>query len=441
VAPDRNNIGPRFGFAWQPFSDTNRFVVRGGYGFYFDRPNARIVNNQVLNFPYYTLAQVLLAPIASPFVQVPMPSAFPLDFNNATIFPNGGPPAVLPAIRPFSPAGDACAPAGFTCVSANGLYPDVENFRTPYVQQYNLSMQYEFVRNWLLDFGYVGSAGHKLLRLRTLNNPASPTVQVGPFSPGLSALPVQAFGAHVLQSTADSNYNSLQISLTKRYSAGIQFLLAYTYSHSIDEYSGDPSGTSDNSVVPGNQLTLDNRASSDYDRRHRLVYSYIYDFPNPYKGNSRAAKWIVNDWEIAGIVTLQTGTPFSVLTNSNAFTQARADFAPGCTDPSFDGDVKDRLGAYFNVSCFQAATGTGNFGNTGRNILRGPHQQNVDFSVIKFFPLDEERKFEFRAEFFNVFNNTSFANPVSILASANRGQIVRTSTGPRVIQLAFKFSF
>jgi hypothetical protein len=244
-----------------------------------------------------------------------------------------------------------------------------------------------------------------------------------------------------MQSSADSNYNSLQVSLTKRALAGLQFLLAYTYAHSIDEYSGDPSGTSDNSVVPGNQLTLDNRGSSDYDRRHRLVFSYIYDFPNAYKGDSRVAKWIVNDWEIAGIVTMQTGTPFSVLTNATAFVQARADFATGCTDPSFDGDVKERLGAYFNVSCFQAASGAGNFGNTGRNILRGPDQRNVDFSVIKFFPIDEQRKFEFRTEFFNVFNNVSFANPVSILASGNRGQIVRTSTGPRVIQLAFKFNF
>ncbi len=436
VDPDRNNLGPRLGFAWKPVSGNNRFVMRGGYGFYFDRPNARLYNNQILNFPYYTLAQVIGAPIATPFVQVPSPSSFPLVFTNTTTYPNGGPPARLPA----AVAASACAPAGFTCVGANGLYPDIHNFRNAYIQQYNLTLQYEVWKNWLLDFGYVGSVGRKLSRLRALNQGLAAGGS-GALSPGLSSLAAQGFGVHVMQSSANSSYNSLQATLTKRYSNGLQFLLAYTYSHSLDDYSGDASGTSDNSVVPGNQVTLNDHASSDYDRRHRMVLSYIYDFPKFYTGDNRGLRHLMNNWEIAGIVTVQTGTPFSVLTNANAFTQARADLTAGCTNPSRHGKVKSRLARYFDVTCFASATGVGNFGNSGRNLLRGPHQQNADFSVVKFFPVKESIKLEFRTEFFNVFNDVSFANPVNIRASANFGQIVRTSTGPRVIQFAFKFNF
>ena len=429
--PDRNNFGPRLGFAWQPLA-TNRFAVRGGYGIYYDRNNARLYNNQVLNFPYYTLAQVFTAPISNPFVQVPLPSAFPLAFNNAATYPFGGPPAVLPA----------AVTGGVTVVPANGIYPNIHNFHTPYIQQFNLGVQYEFVKNWLLDLGYVGSAGRKLLRLRSLNQGLTAGGN-GPLSPGLSSLAAQGFGVHVMESSANSSYNSLQATLTKRFSAGLQFLLAYTYSHSLDDFSGDASGTSDNAVLPGDQVKLNNRASSDFDHRQRLVFSYVYDFPKFHKGNSRAAQALVNNWEIAGIVTLQSGVPFSVLTNATAFVQQRADFAPNCTAASatLSGSVNQRLNQYFKTSCFANASGVGQFGTTGRNILVGPDQRNVDFSIVKFFALKEQKKLEFRSEFFNLSNTPSFANPVIIRASGNFGQIVRTSTGPRVIQFALKFNF
>jgi hypothetical protein len=363
-----------------------------------------------------------------------------LQFSNATIFPSGGAPAVLPAAVLAS----TCAPAGFTCVPANGIYPNLHNFQTPYVYQYSLGTQYEFARNWLLDLSYVGASGRRQLRLLALNQPvAAVAFSPGPLSPGLSALPIQAFGVHVIESSGNSNYNSLQATVTKRFSHGLQLIAAYTFSHTIDDYSGDASGTSDNSVVPGDEVNLHNRASADFDRRHRFVFSSIYDLPKFYHGSSRAASLLANDWELAGILTLQTGTPFSVLTNATAFVQARADFAPGCTASSAElsGSVDSRLNKYFDTSCFVAATGLGNYGHTGRNILRGPNQRNVDFSVVKFFPVTEGKKLEFRSEFFNLLNMTSFANPVNIKASANFGQIVRTSTGSRVIQFAMKFNF
>ncbi len=438
VPSDKNNFAPRIGFSWQPRSD-NRLVVRGGYGLYYDRANSRLLNNQLLNFPYYTLAQAFVTPISTPFVNVPLPNQFPLALSGA-YFPLGGPPAIFPA----GPLGVGGA------VSANGIYPDIHDFRTPYIQQYSFGVQNEFANNWMLDLSYVGSAGRKMYRLVDLNQSAYPLpltpFYVGPYSPGLSDLAVQGFGVHAMQSSSNSSYNSLQASLTKRFSYGLQFLASYTWSHSLDDYSGDASGTSDVSVVPGNQAPgfLNNYASSDYDRRHRFVFSGIYDLPKFYKGGSGFARQAVNGWQLASVYVLQSGTPFSVVTNATAFVQARADSVAGC-NPVRSGSVESRLTDYFNVACFTAATT--DFGDTGRNILRGPDQENVDISIIKYFPFTERTKLEFRSEFFNAFNHASFANPVfpntqyAVLESLSAGQILATSTGPRVVQFALKLNF
>ncbi|MGA7402266.1 MAG: hypothetical protein WBW38_19775, partial [Candidatus Sulfotelmatobacter sp.] len=244
--------------------------MRGGYGVYYDRANSRLLNNQILDFPYYTLAQALLTPISDPFVHVPQPSAFPLQFNNPAVFPFGGPPALM------AQAPTLVSPTGVAVVSANGIYPDIHDFRTPYIQQFSFGVQYEFANNWMLDLNYVGSTGRKMYRLVDLNQEVAPLAFApGPDSPGLSSLAVQGFGVHAMQSSSNSSYNSLQASVTKRFSHGLQFLASYTWSHSLDDYSGDPTGTSDVTVVPGNQAPgfLDNYANSDFDRRQRFVFS------------------------------------------------------------------------------------------------------------------------------------------------------------------------
>ena len=435
VPADKNNFAPRLGFAWQPLASSKKIVVRGGYGVYYDRANSRLLNNQILNFPYYTLAQTVVTPIAQPFVNVPQPSSYPLAFSDREIFPFGGPPAFL------TQAPTALSPLGIAVVSANGIYPDIHDFRTPYVQQYSLGVQDEFANNWLLDVSYVGSVGRKLYQLRDVNQAFAPQPFFpGPYSPGLSSLVVQGFGVHLMQSSASSSYNSLQASITKRFSYGLQLIASYTFSHSIDNYSGDPTGTSDVTVVPGNQAILNNWGSSDFDRRHRFVLSGIYDLPKFYKGDSRFAKEAANGWSVATILTVQSGTPFSVLTNATAYVQARADFVPGC-NPTVGGSVESKLNMYFNAACYAPASAIGDFGDTGRNILVGPNQKNIDISAIKFFPVTERVNLEFRTEFFNAFNAVNFANPVNLLASANVGQIVATTTGPRVIQFALKVNF
>ena len=186
-----------------------------------------------------------------------------------------------------------------------------------------------------------------------------------------------------------------------------------------------------------------NYASSDFDRRQRFVASYVYELPSCYKGDSALAKSVVNHWSVSGIVTLQSGEPFSIFAQDSAFEATRANLAPGRTLASAikSGSVNNRLNDYFDPTAFVQPSATGDFGQLGRNILPGPKQINTDFAVMKSFPIREAQRIEFRAEFFNLFNNVNWAPPINIQSSANFGQIPATTTGPRVIQFALKFSF
>jgi hypothetical protein len=431
------NFGPRVGFAFRPKADSDAVVFRGGYGIYYDRINARSFNSQVFNPPYYLVGLNLITAAginpANPYVQVPAPSAFPIAFNNPTYFPYGGPPFLLPV--------PTASGMPLNVVPVNGIYPDRSNFVTPYVQQYNFGVQWEALKNTLFDVSYVGSMSHKLTRLRNINQSATPgNPYSGPYPFGLSGLASAPLGTFVQQTSAQSSYNSLQASVTKRYSNGLQLLASYTWSHSIDDYSGGD--VNDLTGVIGN-THINYFGSSDFDRRHRFVASWVYDIPKIYRGGDVMAKQVLNNWQIAGVGTWQTGTPFSIIGNSSAFTAVYASFKSGqsVTTATKSGDVISRLNAYFDTSAFTQPTGAGNWGNVPRNSFVGPGQKNLDMSLVKFFPIGEKQKIEFRSEFFNIFNHTNFANPVNVLASPTFGQILRTSTGPRVIQYAFKYSF
>jgi hypothetical protein len=406
----------------------------------------RLFNSQLFNMPYEMLATALATPNENPFVQVPQPSAFPLNLTNTSIFPFGGYPAILPVTLLTA---EGPLPT-VTPVPATGLYPDLKDWSIPYVQSFNLGIQTSFANNWMLDLGYVGSAGRKFPRLFSFNQAACPGCAGnyalgslgGPFFPGFGNLTAPGLGSFLMQSNANSSYNSLQATLNKRFSHGLQMLLSYTYSHTIDDYSG--SDVSDITLVPGNMVNEQNYASSDFDRRHRFVGSYLYNLPDVYHGGSGFAKRLLNSWSVSGIVTLQSGTPFSIYGSDSAFSATRADLASGRTLASAikSGSVADRLTAYFDPTAFVSPLPVGtDFGMLGRNIIRGPKQINTDFSIMKNIPVREGQRAEFRAEFFNLFNNVNFANPVNIQSSANFGQIAATTTGPRVIQFALKYEF
>jgi hypothetical protein len=239
----------------------------------------------------------------------------------------------------------------------------------------------------------------------------------------------------------------------------MQFLAAYTYGKSTDYYSG--SALNELSNMPGDQVFWqNNKGPSDFNRKQRFVISGVYDLPK-FKFDSGFARAVLNNWEVAGIAVIQTGLPFSIVNSNDTSIISRANFATGFAGQNIytTGSASSRTLAYFNTAAFvrscptaacNAALGlvtnpafdpTAPFGNTPRNFLVGPGQKNVDISFIKLMPFTENIRGEFRAEMFNVFNWVNYANPNNNLIGANFGRIERASSGPRVIQLAFKLSF
>lgn len=441
VDNDKNNFAPRIGFAYR-LNDAGTLVARGGYGIYYDRFSTRYANTQLLNYPYLALAVGLpgvLRTMSDPFIPVPQPGQFPVN------------PTIPSPLSPLSP---------IVGVPISGIFIDPE-LRTPYVHQYNANVQWEFAKDFLLEAGYVGSKGTKLLQVITLNQPVynrAANLFTAPLGTALSTQKNVAGGIQQVQSSSNSEYNSLQLSVTKRFSRGLQFLSAYTYGKSNDYYSG---GTiNELFAVAGDQFDWrTNYGPSDFDRRHRFVTSFVYDVPG-LVSESNSARVILNNWQLNGILTLQTGVPYSVMDIVGNNIIQRANFAPGFSgNVETSGSTQSRLNAFFNPAAFVISRpiiaggnlGTPNnptfdpnnpFGNTTRNFLYGPGQKNMDFSVVKFIPITETVRGEFRTEFFNIFNWANFANPNSNIAvPATFGRITATSAGPRVIQFAFKVNF
>lgn len=425
INDNTSNVAPRFGFAWKPYSRSDTFVVRGGYGIYYDRFATRFANSQVFNYPYGIIAVGLglpgaPLPFANPFPDVPPPTAFPLPPVNPSpiaINVGGRPVPTLP-------------------VPISGLFVSLD-LSTPYAQQYTLGFQWQVATHYLVEVNYVGSKGTKLITLFNLNqDPPGPAP--APFA-GYASNKGAVNGLQIVSTNGVSNYNSLQVSLTRRFARGLQMLASYTLGKSIDEYSGEPAN--DLTTLPGDQTNnRSHRGLSNFDRQHRFITSFVYDLPNFYDGDSAIGKYLLNGWQTSGIITLQSGLPFTVFQAVGASVFNRADFAPGFTGSAeLGGSVHDKLTQFFNTNAFVAPAA---FGNAGRNILRGPDQRNVDFSLVKFIPIVERLTAEFRTEFFNLFNTVNFANPnANIAVPATFGRITATSAGPRVIQFAFKLNF
>ncbi|WP_249356157.1 TonB-dependent receptor domain-containing protein [Chloracidobacterium aggregatum] len=440
---DWNNFAPRIGLAFKPLS-TDRFVVRAGYGLYYDRFNARTVINSSFSFPVFPLVPFFPAVagggFANPFAPIPSAQG-PIDTGNPSFFPGTsctGAPGTNRGL-PFCLGGRQ--------VAVQGIYPG-RNLRTPYVQQYSLGFQWEFIKDTQLEVSYVGSQTRKLQRFKNVNQPFAPGGTVSPFGTILSQITqpsLNSFSVTVQESSAVASYNSLQATVTRRLSKGLQALVSYTWAHAIDEYSGQLSslGTSDVSPDFGDQATFrGNRATADFDRRQRLVVSFVYDLPKLYDGDNFALKALANNWQLSGVSIVQTGLPFTVVSSTGLSDGARASYAPaGQGNGSLSGDVRRRLDRYFDTSRFVPSTGVGNFGTVGRNTLRGPAQCNTDFSVVKFLVFRERYRAEFRTEFFNIFNQTNFANPGNVVGTPNFGRILEATTGPRIVQFAFKFAF
>jgi hypothetical protein len=473
---DPHNIAPRVGFA---MSAAKRLVLRGGYGLYYARPTFQYPSASATLPPYYVLGIQNNAPLTNPFLAIPSATQFPT-------FVTGVPLAGMAFDR---------------------------NQRTPYFYQFNLTTECQFSENWLLEAGYVGSRGRRLFRQEEINqaplaSPQSPITNAvtgaiittntpanAPLRAPFQGVSISGFSLN--QSNGESSYDSLQVSLIRRFAHSLQLLSSYTFAKSIDDSSGagggagisgivNPAQVGDSSGVLGNQLDrLANRGVSDFNRTHRLVVSYVWDLPTDgIVRRSVITRYLLANWATSGVLTVMSGLPidivdtgagslFGLANGSNPL--ARPSFTPGATCETAMHSLPS--GYFFNPFAFAspvvlagqaipsssgAATagspGT-DIGNVPRNCLTGAPQSNLDFAAIKDFRFGESRRLEFRAEFFNLFNHPNLANPISnlnavtssggsidsntgrILQAGNFGRIISTSANPRLVQLAVRILF
>ena len=437
VNPDgQNTWGPRLGFSWQVLPQSDRLVLRGGYGIYYGRPTGEAFVQSVFGAPFSVTRIAVGSSNADATLQNPF-----------------APPPTLPTFPAYSPTTDITS------------FGDSQEFRPAIVQQYSLNTQTSLAKDLLLEIGYVGTHSTHLLLQRSADQAlfASPENPIRGVTTNTVAniperQPILGFAPDSMvqvESTGAAWYNGLNVSLTKRFSKGLQFLASYTYSKTLDTAGAAVNlSAAGNAIVTGNQNDPGARyGNTDFSRPHRFVFSYVYHFPG-YEKQEGLVGHFLGGWESAGVITIQAGQWISILdTNPNnvfGISEDRASVVPGCTRYGTSGSVANRLNNYFSTSCFENPAVIGDdgigtaFGDSGVGIVRGPDQRNFDLAIIKRTRapfLGEAANLEFRAELFNAFNTPQFSNPDNSFSSPTFGQISTTSVNPRIVQFALKFNF
>jgi outer membrane receptor protein involved in Fe transport len=406
VYPDKNNFAPRFGFAYA-MGPNSRTVVRGGFGIFYDTRTGQITQQKLFEPPYAANQTVLYRPADGP-AGFRFPA--PIDLSKPTETVPGG---------------------------SLGIRPMEKQTRTDYVEQWNFGLQHELADGLLLAGSYIGTHGLQLFRATNINYPRT----VG----SLLLRPYDGFSTIMLsESGATSIYHSFQATAQKRFKSGAGILAAYTLGKVIDDCGSNTrymtSATGDPANLRGS------RGLADFDRTHRLVVSYNLAIPNP-SGSGIVA--LLRGWEVSGITTLQSGTPFSV-TNAqsnldhdgqagSAGTGGRADVVIG-VNPINPGPNSQKLNNYLNPAAFSAAPRS-RFGTLGRNTMRGPGSNLWDARVTKNTGLGEHMNLRFLAEFFNAWNHSAFGNPATVLGTATFGTIRTTLSNARIVQLGLKLEY
>jgi hypothetical protein len=419
------NFAPRVSVAWDPGGE-GKMPIRGGFGIYDLLPFPYLMENRTNGFPYFEEGTINSPP--------------------ASAFPKNGLALITPS-------------------SLRASYVE-QNPARAYLMQYNLTVQREVMKNAALTIGYVGSRGRNLPRsIEDANEVPFSLVTISPdghlLFPTTGAIQrVNSHFSRIATTVWDdfSSYNALVVDFNKRFSHGLFFKAAYTWSKSLDEGSNTFSDneSTNTSGSPYAFLTSIQRGPSDFDIAHRFVGSYSWAIPTSERltGLSRA---VLGDWELGGIFIAQTGPPFSVtLTRDRARTGdsrvsstsggQRPDYnpAPGCSVNAINpGNPLN----YIRTECFSFPA-NGALGNLGRNTLRGPGLQDFDASLFKNWTVTQKTKLQFRIEAFNLFNKPNFQAPKVKIFDGNGNVIANSSqltaptqTSERQVQFALKLSW
>lgn len=462
--PDKNNFAPMLGFAYSPrvlnsLFGLNDTVIRGGFRMAYDDLFNNVPSSMALT-PPYNLQVTQTA-------NVTQPGKFPwaVGFNQN-----------VPLVSNFGRQGPGTPTAGV--ISFQGVDP---NLRSAYLYQYNLGMERKLGDAFLIEADYEGSSGRKLGVFIDVNQPAvivRDPAKRGPVAPNEQVFPDNHFGnVQLARSIGSSNYNGLVLIAKYQDRRGVFVQGSYTFAKSLD-YNSSYFGSNNllgetGAPVDSKNLQLEHGPSA-FDIRHRFNLIYVIDLPvgpghRLLGWNNGLSRAMFGGWQISGVVTLQSGYPFTVVTggpDSSGFNQASisglspaAGDRPDLAKPGPLPQDNRNPDAAFDRSWFTAAF-AGRVGTSGRNQYYGPGLQNCDFAVAKDFALGaklgEQTRLQFRADFFNLFNHPNFANPVSDLSNANFGKITQTLGaasapsigttggaigGPRLIQLSLRMRF
>jgi hypothetical protein len=402
VAPTEwGNFGPRLGFSWDPFSD-GRTAVRGGYGMYFDRTLIGIfLQNAFINPPFVSSAVFNAAGAAG---------------NPTLSNPRGGAQRDNESI-------------------VVGLFATSPDFKVPTTHQFSIGVQRELPWNFNMDVSYVGTRGRNLLRTYDPNKTPPGTI-----SPTNAARPFRGYGNITFRDTsAETEYDSLQVSVLRRFAQGLQVSTNYTLSRAEGNSSSDRNAA-DLAQDPRN---LDAEwGLMDYDRTHIFGLHYVWELPF-FRNTSTLMYNLIGGWEITGSTRLASGVPLTITQSANSANSfGGGPFRPDLVgDPEISGDRArgDQIRQWFNTAAFaQSAANT--FGNSGRGVVRGPGINVTDLGLFKNFRLGSSIRLQYRLEMFNAFNHPNLLLVGTVLGTPTFGQVT-TAAEPRIIQMGIKMTF